>query len=185
MTTRMTHTQYVHYLIDQMHAHDPPTRAHASPRRENIHNVAATPSTPAPRVAVHAICEPLQMKALSIKQPYAGLIIAGIKNVENRSWSTKYTGQLVICATKSPDAKEWWEPMREKCKRLGVTFPEALCEINGAALGVVDFNYLVWTNENEGGRHETNSLTLTDEQVADWWNPDMIGFILEHPRQLL
>lgn len=51
----MTHTQYVHYLIDQIHAYNPPTRAHASPRRENIHNVAATLSTPAPRVAVQAI----------------------------------------------------------------------------------------------------------------------------------
>jgi hypothetical protein len=122
------------------------------------------------------------MKALSIKQPYAGLIIAGIKNIENRSWSTKYTGQLVIVSTKSPDAAQWWEPMREKCSRLGVTFPEDLCKINGAALGVVDFNYLIW--QADDGAAETNHPTIEPEVVDEWWNREMMGFILEYPRVL-
>jgi hypothetical protein len=124
-----------------------------------------------------------KMKALSIRQPYASLIIAGIKNVENRSWGTKYTGQLVICATKSPDAKKWWEPMRDKCAVLGVKFPEALCCINGAALGVVDLNHMVWTAED--GATETDHPTIPQADLMTWWNPDMIGFILEHPLQLL
>src|SRR5438045_8559495 len=38
------------------------------------------------------------MKALSIRQPWAWLIVNGHKPVENRSWSTKYTGKLLIHA---------------------------------------------------------------------------------------
>lgn len=174
----MTHNQYVHYLIQQMDAHNSPEQAHATPKRKKT-----TLSTSSPHVEVQATSEPLQMKALSIRQPYAGLIIAGIKNVENRSWNTKFTGLLVICATKSPDALKWWGPMRDKCKRLGVIFPEALCKINGAVLGVVDFNYQVWTAED--GSTNTDHPTISQEALMDWWDDDSVGFILEHPRQLL
>jgi hypothetical protein len=38
------------------------------------------------------------MKALTIRQPWASLIVAGIKDVENRSWRTNYRGRLGIHA---------------------------------------------------------------------------------------
>jgi len=38
------------------------------------------------------------MKALSIHQPWAWAIMAGRKAVENRSWPTKYRGDLLIHA---------------------------------------------------------------------------------------
>lgn len=38
------------------------------------------------------------MKALTIKQPWAGLIISGMKNIENRTWKTDYRGKLLIHA---------------------------------------------------------------------------------------
>lgn len=37
-------------------------------------------------------------KAISIKQPWASLIVAGIKDIENRTWATKYRGPLLIHA---------------------------------------------------------------------------------------
>ncbi|QYN17449.1 ASCH domain-containing protein [Amycolatopsis sp. DSM 110486] len=43
------------------------------------------------------------MRALSIRQPWASLILAGIKTVENRSWPTKYLGSLVIHASRKID----------------------------------------------------------------------------------
>jgi hypothetical protein len=38
------------------------------------------------------------MKAISIKQPWASLIVEGIKDIENRTWkcSEKYIGQRVL-----------------------------------------------------------------------------------------
>jgi hypothetical protein len=43
------------------------------------------------------------MKALSIRQPWAWLIIAGYKDVENRTWRTTYRGPLLIHAARRPD----------------------------------------------------------------------------------
>jgi ASCH domain len=39
------------------------------------------------------------MKALSIKQPYAAAILAGLKTVEYRSWQTDHRGPLLIHAS--------------------------------------------------------------------------------------
>lgn len=38
------------------------------------------------------------MKVLSVKQPWASLVFHG-KNIENRTWATKYRGELLIHAT--------------------------------------------------------------------------------------
>lgn len=38
------------------------------------------------------------MKALTIQQPWAGLIESGRKTVELRSWTTKHRGPLMVCA---------------------------------------------------------------------------------------
>lgn len=38
------------------------------------------------------------MKALTIKQPWADLIIGGSKRVENRSWRTKHRGMIAVHA---------------------------------------------------------------------------------------
>ena len=39
------------------------------------------------------------MKALCVKQPFAGLIAAGVKTIELRDWKTNYRGELLICAS--------------------------------------------------------------------------------------
>lgn len=41
-------------------------------------------------------------KCLSVRQPWASMILSGEKTIEVRTWSTKYRGPLVICASKSP-----------------------------------------------------------------------------------
>jgi hypothetical protein len=44
------------------------------------------------------------MKAISLWQPWASLMAAGIKRIETRSWSTAYRGPLLICAAKRVEA---------------------------------------------------------------------------------
>lgn len=51
-------------------------------------------------------CSPVEpktipFKAISIKQPFAGLIAYGGKSLEIRTWSTKYRGRLLICASRT------------------------------------------------------------------------------------
>lgn len=41
-------------------------------------------------------------KALSVKQPWASLIMFGFKDVENRSWATKRRGSIWIASTATP-----------------------------------------------------------------------------------
>ena len=43
------------------------------------------------------------MKALTIKQPWASLIINGYKQYEIRSWKTKYRGKILIHAGTGTD----------------------------------------------------------------------------------
>lgn len=45
------------------------------------------------------------MKAITIKQPFASLIAAGLKEYEFRTWKTKYRGEILIHAGKGVDKK--------------------------------------------------------------------------------
>lgn len=49
------------------------------------------------------------MKALSIQQPWAYLICAGIKDVENRTWQTSFRGEFYIHASKTIDKESFME----------------------------------------------------------------------------
>ena len=43
------------------------------------------------------------MKSLSVRNPFAREIAAGVKTIEVRSRQTGHRGQLLICATKNPE----------------------------------------------------------------------------------
>lgn len=45
----------------------------------------------------------LPTKALSIMQPWAALIVHGVKDIENRSWPTRFRGPVLIHAGKKYD----------------------------------------------------------------------------------
>lgn len=58
------------------------------------------------------------MKALSIMQPWAWLIVAGHKDIENRRWATRYRGPVLIHAGKrfDFDPQEWdWPDIEQPC----------------------------------------------------------------------
>lgn len=69
------------------------------------------------------------MKALSIRQPWAHLIIHG-KPIENRSWSTTYRGPLLLHAAKAMTILEWAEA--EEFVRSTVRDPAAIEAFKGA-----------------------------------------------------
>ena len=43
------------------------------------------------------------MKALSLKQPYAELVVSGKKTIELRKWNTSFRGEFLIHASLVPD----------------------------------------------------------------------------------
>ena len=69
------------------------------------------------------------MKALTVQQPWAGLIAVGVKDVENRSRRTPYRGPLLIHAGVSRDREA-------DLQRIGGAEP--LCTARGVLLGTVE-----------------------------------------------
>ncbi|HMF31703.1 MAG TPA: ASCH domain-containing protein [Candidatus Lokiarchaeia archaeon] len=67
------------------------------------------------------------MKALSLIQPFASLIVDGKKTVETRSWPTAYRGSLAIHASKKVD--------QAACAQFGYD-PRVITR--GAVLGTAD-----------------------------------------------
>ena len=58
------------------------------------------------------------MKVISIKQPWATLILEGLKEYEFRSWKTKYRGELYIHASKTYDNKNM-----KQFEKMNLDFP--------------------------------------------------------------
>lgn len=60
--------------------------------------------------------------ALSIRQPWAWLIVNGHKPVENRDWPTSYLGPVLIHASKTRDLEGYAQAL-QICELLGITLP--------------------------------------------------------------
>lgn len=58
------------------------------------------------------------MKVITVKQPFASLIAAGIKCYEFRTWKTKYRGEILIHAGKGVNKKAM-----EKYKCYNLEYP--------------------------------------------------------------
>ncbi len=63
----------------------------------------------------------LSTRCLSIRQPWAWLIVNGHKDIENRSWSTKYRGPLLIHASARKPPSDFLSDI-ERC--YGVDLPK-------------------------------------------------------------
>ena len=53
------------------------------------------------------------MKALSVRQPWAWLIVQGFKDIENRTWQTSFRGTVLIHAGMTMD-QEGYEEIRAR-----------------------------------------------------------------------
>jgi len=94
------------------------------------------------------------MKALTIFQPYAALIVAGIKDIENRSWSTSYRGSLLIHAG-----------VKAYASKPGLDVPADMPVQFGGVIGRVDL---------------VDVITKSDSP----WFAGPFGFVLRNPELL-
>lgn len=84
------------------------------------------------------------MKALSIKEPWAWLIVQGIKDIENRTWRTNYRGRVLIHASRSFDQRgyDWLvagpSPLITFTFPDGFPTPESFRPTMGGIVGVVE-----------------------------------------------
>lgn len=88
------------------------------------------------------------MKAISIKQPWASLIVNGYKEYEFRSWNTKFRGKVYIHASKEVEKESL-----QRFEQLGLNYPTG--QIIGSA---VITNCIPITKEFETALIEENPL---------------------------
>jgi hypothetical protein len=71
------------------------------------------------------------MKILTVRQPWAALIVSGPKDIENRTWATSYRGPVLIQASaKKPVKREWQEALDYAWAR-GITLPDDSLRFGG------------------------------------------------------
>lgn len=79
------------------------------------------------------------MKALSVRQPWAWLIVSGYKDIENRDWSTNLRGRIWIHTGLHRVTKAEYEEFVENCQAFGIRKFPAIDEFEmGGIVGSVE-----------------------------------------------
>ena len=80
------------------------------------------------------------MKALSISQPWAWMIVHGWKDIENRQWSTRLRGRILVHASKGMTREEYQEAfcLAREIRGLVDTLPSFLAIERGGIIGSVE-----------------------------------------------
>ena len=104
------------------------------------------------------------MKALSLKQPFAELILQGRKSIELRKWNTRFRGEFLIHASKTVD--------RKSMERFGFSELPTGCIVGKVTLTDVK-RYL-----NEGEHRKDRNLHL----ASIFWGK--YGFVLKSPERI-
>jgi hypothetical protein len=102
--------------------------------------------------------------ALSVRQPWAWLIVSGMKDIENRPRRTHYRGSLLIHTGVSLDSYtdenvEWLN------KKFGVQIPPEL--ETGGIIGIVEV------------------VDCVESHASRWFQEGSFGWVLANPRRLI
>jgi hypothetical protein len=94
---------------------------------------------------------------LSIRAPWAWLILYGGKNIENRMWNTGYRGRFLIHASGSAKEIEYSMAKRfVEARKLEIELPPVSQIPSGAIVGCVDLMGV-----------------STPAEMPEWGNPDL------------
>jgi hypothetical protein len=107
------------------------------------------------------------MKAISLRQPWADLVVSGRKTLELRSWTVSYRGPIAIHASQTVS--------KEACQAFGID-PEGLT--TGAIVGLVELVEIIPIDEQE-------FVDRKDEHLASgFFEPPLQGWVLSNARQI-
>lgn len=106
------------------------------------------------------------MKALSLRQPWAWLVVNGYKDIENRSWPTKRRERIYIHASAKKVTKKDYEEFLEICRKRRInSYPEREKFVIGGIVGSVEIINCV-------------------ERSKSFWFYGPYGFVLKGARKL-
>ena len=104
-------------------------------------------------------------RALSVRQPWASLIVYAGQTIENREWPTRYRGPLLIHAAQARPSAAEAAAIHRWLRERGLPSAAALAMPYGAVIGVVDLVDCVCAS-------------------ADPWFVGTYGFVLANARPL-
>jgi hypothetical protein len=113
--------------------------------------------------------------ALSLKQPWAALLVHGRKTVEVRSWRPSRRGRILIHAARVSDERpDAWQ--RVPAELLDIARQQV-----GGVIGVCDLvDYLVYRNREDFARDQARHLN----EVSWFDRPCLYGFVFKNPTVL-
>lgn len=87
---------------------------------------------------------------LTVRLPWAALIMLGLKSIENRGQSYRYRGRIGIHVSKSTP-RNYYQQAQQFCNEIGYTVPdqERLDCFNGKIIGTVDCVGCVTNSDSE------------------------------------
>jgi hypothetical protein len=113
--------------------------------------------------------------AISVKQPWAALLVTGVKSVEVRTWATRRRGLVYVHASKLPDDRpQGWD-------RVTTPELEQLAALRGGLIGACDLT--------DCRRYDTAAAFAADAglhlNAPDWFLPPrLFGFVFRNPRPI-
>jgi hypothetical protein len=115
---------------------------------------------------------PAKLLAISVKQPWAALLVAGVKTVEVRTWPTRARGRVLIHAARAPDARpDGWALVATPELRV-------LAECRGGLIGAAELTACV----RYASAEEFAGATGAHRNNPDWYRPGgLYGFVFQNP----
>lgn len=108
------------------------------------------------------------MKALSIRQPWAWLIVNGFKDIENRTWATKMRGDILIHASKNLTTLDYKRLAYEVKNHHYIEIP-TFAEMQKMCGGIVG---------------QAKIIDCVTEHASPWKDDGSYGFVLRDARPL-
>jgi hypothetical protein len=99
-------------------------------------------------------------KIISIRQPWATLIVRGLKDIENRSWASRYRGPVLVHASQRPSFRS----LADIARQFDIDLPQVELPVGGI-VGV------------------TNIIDCVDAHPSPWFE-GKFGFVLDRSREL-
>ena len=112
------------------------------------------------------------MKVISIKEPFATLIMKKMKLIETRSWKTNYRGELYIHASGKSLAKEYLnnQYVFELIKDLDMNYGNIICKVNLVDCIYMDEKFLKKIKKNKQeynlGKYELGRYAWVFEDIV-------------------
>lgn len=123
------------------------------------------------------------MKTITVKQPWAWLIVSGVKPIENRTWQTKFRGRILIHAGQSHESiNALNEAQREdfNSKLSGGTYPYPGIKNYSAIIGSVEMVDCV-INHSSIWAEKSEPKYLTTQIGRELKVKPIYNWVLENP----